>query len=138
MPWRERREGERRFERDGDPGARRNPYDHFGSFDESRAHRDWNDGFLEAQRRDEERRREEREEEERQERRREHERQERQHERECAEREHYEQQEQEQFIEQCCSEGHEYNGDDEYGGRCYCGETRYPKGGPMPDEEVPN
>lgn len=26
--------------------------------------------------------------------------------------------------------GHAYHGDDEHGGRCYCGERRYPAGGP--------
>jgi len=137
MPWRERREGERAYERHGSSSRYENPHKEYGSYDESRAHRDWDEGRRDAERQ-EERRREEREEEERQERRREHERQERQYQRECEEREYYERQEAEQFIEQCCDEGHEYNGDDEHGGRCYCGEVRYPTGGPMPDEEVPN
>lgn len=31
----------------------------------------------------------------------------------------------------CGFEGHLYSGDDEDGGRCYCGAKRYPRGGPM-------
>lgn len=31
---------------------------------------------------------------------------------------------------ECAHYGHAYYGDDEDGGRCYCGEKRYPKGGP--------
>jgi len=34
----------------------------------------------------------------------------------------------------CGSMGHPYHGDDSEGGRCYCGECRYPAGGP--DKEV--
>lgn len=134
MPWRERREGERSYERHGWSSRYKNPYEEHGSFDESRRHRDWDEGRRDAERQ-EERRREEREEEERRERIAERQRKERRHE---AEREYYEQQEEERLIEQCCDEGHQYNGDDEVGGRCYCGDVRYPMGGPMPDEEVPN
>lgn len=30
----------------------------------------------------------------------------------------------------CSMQGHLYEGDDEDGGRCYCGAKRYPRGGP--------
>jgi hypothetical protein len=30
----------------------------------------------------------------------------------------------------CECEGHLYHGDDEEGGRCYCGAKRFPRGGP--------
>ncbi|RJQ07717.1 MAG: hypothetical protein C4551_06270 [Bacillota bacterium] len=30
----------------------------------------------------------------------------------------------------CASDGHAYYGDDDQGGRCYCGAVRYPTGGP--------
>jgi len=37
--------------------------------------------------------------------------------------------EQEYPVEEiCASQGHSYYGDDEEGGRCYCGEKRYPHG----------
>lgn len=47
-------------------------------------------------------------------------------------------QSEEAYVHQCSAEGHPYHGDDEPApegreGRCYCGEVRYPKGGP--DEE---
>lgn len=29
--------------------------------------------------------------------------------------------------------GHAYHGDDDAGGRCYCGKVRYPRGGPKED-----
>jgi len=31
----------------------------------------------------------------------------------------------------CAGTGHKYDGDDEEGGRCYCGKKRYPAGGPQ-------
>jgi hypothetical protein len=53
-----RREGERAFERDR-YGDHRNPYSRYGSYDEASHHRDWDDGFRDADRRDQERREEE-------------------------------------------------------------------------------
>ncbi len=53
------REGERAFERN--PYDRdRNPYREYDGCDERRHHRDWDDGFRSAERRDEERQEEER------------------------------------------------------------------------------
>ena len=65
MSWRERTEGERRFERDGSLGRYQNPYETYGDYDERRRHRDWEDGFRESERRQEEREAEERAEEQR-------------------------------------------------------------------------
>lgn len=54
-----RREGERAFERNKYSSGR-NPYEeHFASYDDSRHHRSWDEGFDYAKRRDEERREEE-------------------------------------------------------------------------------
>lgn len=36
----------------------------------------------------------------------------------------------------CECEGHLYHGDDEEGGRCYCGAKRFPRGGPKEMREV--
>ena len=33
-------------------------------------------------------------------------------------------------TEDLCGPDHVYHGDDEGGGRCYCGHKRYPRGGP--------
>jgi hypothetical protein len=57
MSWRERDEGERRYERDG-RRSYNNPYDRYGSYDERRAHDDFDDGQRAAERRAEERRQE--------------------------------------------------------------------------------
>jgi hypothetical protein len=58
MGWRERDEGERRYERDG-CRTYNNPYNQYGSYDERRAHDDFDDGQRAAERRAEERREEE-------------------------------------------------------------------------------
>lgn len=61
MGWRERDEGERRYERDG-RRTYNNPYDEWGSYDERRAHDDFDSGQRAAERRAEERREERRQE----------------------------------------------------------------------------
>lgn len=38
----------------------------------------------------------------------------------------------------CEYSGHPYDGDDEQGGRCYCGKVRYPEGGPKNEEVTPD
>ena len=58
MGWREREEGERRYERDGHRSYD-SPYDRYGSYDERRAYDDFMDGQHAAERRAEERRQEE-------------------------------------------------------------------------------
>lgn len=34
------------------------------------------------------------------------------------------------YEDLCAAEGHAYHGDDSGRGRCYCGHTEYPVGGP--------
>ena len=65
MSWRDRQNGERTFERHGWLGRDRNPHDQYGSYDETQARRDWNEGFRAAERRAQERREEQEREEER-------------------------------------------------------------------------
>jgi len=36
----------------------------------------------------------------------------------------------------CTAANHAYFGDDDDGGRCYCGQKRYPRGGPKDNKEV--
>lgn len=40
-------------------------------------------------------------------------------------------------VEEMCEQysQHEYDGEDSDGGRCFCGKTRYPKGGPSAETQ---